>query len=428
MRDSTAVWSVPKRLGFLVLAIFLVLNALPQLAGMVPLLGDQLFIPGWQALWNAIVVWLGEHVLALPEPITVLPNGSGDTTWNYVQLFGMVMLSLIVGVAWAFADRKRVNYAALNHWLMVMVRYALASAMLMYGLIKVFKSQFPFPGLTTLTQTYGESSPMGLAWNFMGYSTGYNLFAGGAEVLAGVLLLWRRTTTLGALVAVGVTAHIAAMNFCYDIPVKLFSSTLLLMAIYLFANDLRRFVDALVLGRATAAVPLAPHFTGKRGRVTRIVAKVVFLLLMTMMAVMTWFMAREYGDDMAKPPLYGLYTVESFSVDGVVRPPLTTDKQRWQQFIVEAYGFAVVRTMDSEREFFGIETDPAKASFVLHRRKQDTPEDFTFTYEQPTPDQLIVRGTLAAGALEVNLRKVDPQSFLLVNRGFHWVNEYPFNR
>jgi hypothetical protein len=38
-----------------------------------------------------------------------------------------------------------------------------------------------------LLKPYGESSPMGLLWTFMGYSTGYNLFTGGAEALGGLL-------------------------------------------------------------------------------------------------------------------------------------------------------------------------------------------------------------------------------------------------
>ena len=57
---------------------------------------------------------------------------------------------------------------------------------------------------------------------------------------------------IGALVAVGVTAHIAALNYCYDIPVKLFSTTLLLMAIYLAGNDLRRIFDVFVLASIQA--------------------------------------------------------------------------------------------------------------------------------------------------------------------------------
>lgn len=424
MHDPTAVWSVPKRLGFLVMAIFLFLSAAPLVVQVVPGLGDAAQA-GYQALWNVVVVWTGEHVLGLAEPITVLPNGSGDTTWNYVQLFDTVMLALIVGGAWALADRKRPNYAALHEGLMVVVRYGLGATMVIYGLMKVFKGQFPFPSLTTLTQTYGESSPMGLAWSFMGYSTAYNLFTGGAEVLAGALLLWRRTATLGALVALGVTAHIVALNFSYDIPVKLFSATLLLMSVYVLADDLRRVVDVLVFGRASAAVSLPRHFAGKRAREARVALKSIFVGLLGVMALMLWNMSSEEGP---RPPLYGLYEVESFTLDGVVRPPLTTDGQRWRQLIVEAYGFAVVRTMDSKRDFFAVKTDTEARTIVLSNSHEGVATEHRFTYEQPSPEALVLHGTLATGAAQMTLRKVDPDSFLLVNRGFHWVNEQPFNR
>ena len=37
-------------------------------------------------------------------------------------------------------------------------------------------------------------------------------------------------------------------------------------------------------------------------------------------------------------------------------------------------------------------------------------------------------GTFQDAALTVRLHKVDPSKFLLVNRGFHWMNESPDNR
>jgi len=426
MRD-TAIWSVPKRLGFLVLAIFLVLNAAPLLIAYVPFVGPAVLGP-YMALWNVVVVWLGEHVLGLPEPITILPNGSGDTTWNYVQLFGMVMLSLIVGGAWALVDRRRAHYAFLHHWLLVIVRHALSVTMVMYGLAKVFPLQFQFPSLTVLTQTYGESSPMGLAWNFMGYSAAYNVFTGSAEILGGLLLLWRRTTTLGAFVAIGLMSHIVALNFCYDIPVKLFSSTLLLMAVYLFADDARRFVDALVLGRATPALELRPHFVGKGPRRVRAALKALFAVQLGVMTLALWTISRDYGPGAPKPALYGLYEVETFTLAGEVRPPLTTDEQRWRHFIVEAYGYAVVRTMDSKREFFGVDTDLDRKTIVLWQGRGNERVRHEFTYERPTAELLILRGSLGCDPVEITLRKRDPGDFLLVRRGFHWVNEYPFNR
>ncbi len=93
---------------------------------------------------------------------------------------------------------------------------------------------------------------MGVAWYFVGGSTAYTIFSGVMEVLGGALMVVRRTATLGALVSCTVLTNIVLLNFCYDIPVKLYSSNLLLMAIFLAAADARRLLNVFVLNRPTA--------------------------------------------------------------------------------------------------------------------------------------------------------------------------------
>ena len=172
------------------------------------------------------------NILQLKKPVTVFTNGSGDTTFDYLFVLTIFLLSLIGAVVWTAIDRKRTSYKKLYFWLSLIVCYYLAFYMITYGLAKVFKSQFPFPGPARLLQPYGDSSPMGLAWTFMGYSKMYNLYTGGAEVLAGILLLFRKTRMLGSLVTVAVMSNIVAMNFSYDIPVKLFSTHLMLIEMF----------------------------------------------------------------------------------------------------------------------------------------------------------------------------------------------------
>jgi len=50
------------------------------------------------------------------------------------------------------------------------------------------------------------------------------------------------------------------------------------------------------------------------------------------------------------------------------------------------------------------------------------------TYSQPDTEHVVMTGTLGGSAVVVHLRRIDPSTFLLVNRGFHWINELPFNR
>jgi hypothetical protein len=392
--------------------------------------------------WDRVVPWVGQHVLHLPNEITIRPNGSGDTTYSYVQVFIILVLSLAGSLLWSLADRKRVHYRGLARWLVVGSRYYLAFVMLGYGIVKVIKSQFPSPGLEKLLQPYGDSSPMGLLWTFMGYSPAYNVFAGGAEALGGLLLLFRRTTTLGAVVAIGVLTNIVMLNFCFDVPVKLFSVHLILVAIALAALDGRRLLHAFVLNRPAPAADLSPHLASRRWHLaTRAVKALVigFVLFQGIRDAMS--NEKQWGDRRAKPPLYGIYSVETFTRDGELAPPLLTDARRWRRFVVDREGFASMQLMDGtfERIAFKVDTAAKKATFSTYRRfapfnislkQEPKPADPTFgwTYDQPSKEILVMEGELEGHRLAVTMRASDPKDFLLVQRGFHWINEVPFNR
>lgn len=422
--QATPVWSGPRRIGFLVLAVFLLFNALPELWQVVPVVG-MVMHEGYEWLWAPVLQWVGANVLGIDRPIAYVMNGSGDTTWHWVRAFCVVVLALVGGTTWAVLDHRRGHYAGLQRWLHVLTRYALGASMLMYGVIKVFKSQFPFPHLGALTTTYGDSSPMGLAWRFMGYSDGYNLFTGGAEVLAGALLLWRRTATLGALVAIGVTANVLALNLCFDIPVKLYSATLLVMALYLAGSD-GRLLD-FVRNRATAPVEYPPHVTRRWARWTRVGLKSVFVGLMALTAIEVQAMTR-YGEAAEKPRLYGLYAVDGFVCNGEERPPLLTDGLRWRELIIERWWAVLRRMPGNERESMDFEIDEEKRTITLtHAREGQEPRDWTMQYEE-TAEGLVLRGEFEGDDLVVTLKRVDHTQMLLVSRGFRWINDAPFNR
>jgi len=53
------------------------------------------------------------------------------------------------------------------------------------------------------------------------------------------------------------------INFSYDVPVKLYSSHLLLLAVFLILPDLRRLASLLVLNRPTEPARIEPLFQRK---------------------------------------------------------------------------------------------------------------------------------------------------------------------
>ena len=247
--DAPPVWTPAQRVLFRFTFAYLVLYIFPF-----PVDGDP---NGMYAnLWHKLVPWVGKQVFHVE--ITVRPNGSGDTTYNYVQVFCFAVMAAVAAAAWTLLDRKRTAYPRLDRWLRVYVRFDLAATMITYGSVKVIKSQFPDPHLDRLLQPFGDASPMGLLWTFMGASESYNIFTGAGEILGGLLLTTRRTTLLGSLVCFGLMSHVAMLNFSYDVPVKLFSMHLLAMALFLMAPDLKRLARMFVLNRPVDPVVFRP--------------------------------------------------------------------------------------------------------------------------------------------------------------------------
>jgi hypothetical protein len=51
-----------------------------------------------------------------------------------------------------------------------------------------------------------------------------------------------------------------------------------------------------------------------------------------------------------------------------------------------------------------------------------------FNIQRPAHDRLILDSNLDGKRLHMETTWFDPKRFLLVNRGFHWIQELPFNR
>ncbi len=401
---------------------------------------------------DKVVLWTGREVFGVE--IEYRPAGSGDTTWNYVQVFDFAVIAAALTLLWTLAAwawgrlRGRAHLAnpRLHEWLRIYVRFYLAQMMIVYGAVKIIKLQFPYPRPDTLLHTYGESSPMHLLWTFMGASEGYNWFTGAGEFLAGLLLCFRRTTLLGALVAFGVMAHVAALNFCYDVPVKLFSCNLLLMSLFLMAPDLPWLVRVFVLGRPEAARgyrPLVrqPWLNGSLG----VVRTIIVLTFVGVTLYGNHERSKLYGTLTPEPPLFGLWDVEEFTLDGKVRPPLTTDAGRWQRVTFnKALTFrksnpakpriGITNMLGTSVLFAEFEADENKKTITLTSRG-GPPAVHVLRYREVEPEVIEADGEVAFLAdgkfgpkqVKVRLRHYGEDRFLLSNRGFHWINETPYN-
>ena len=405
-------WSVSRRVAFRFGVVAGALYLFPFPFGLVPKtmgIAKALSKP-----WDWAVPWFSE-LLGLGTPQNV-PTGSGDTLFAWVQMLLIVVLAAIGAGVWSIVDRKRLAYPRLQAGAIVALRYFLCSVMLGYGVAKLVESgQFPEPSLGRLDQTYGDSSPMGLLWTFMGHSQAYTMFGGIAECAGGLLLLSRRTTVVGALVLVGVMTNVVMLNFCYDVPVKLYSSLLLLCAVLILLPHARR-VGAALLGYAVPEVAPRPRGRARDERV-RLVAKIVFVACLA-------FGAYGQFSERTMPPrnaLHGTWVVETFSADGVEQAPLLTDKARWRKVIVTEWSVQM-RTMTDERlRFQGPKVDPAARTITFVKDKTEV----VLLYQR-ADKRLVLDGEFEGRKLHVTLVLQDQA--VLTSRGFNWVQEFPFNR
>jgi uncharacterized membrane protein YphA (DoxX/SURF4 family) len=421
-----AHWSPATKLAFRFACVFFPLYNLWVPLHFIPI---PFLVQANRAFWNTLVSWTAANVLHVPLIFSPLNSttGSKDTTANYVQLLCYLAVAALITLVWSVLDRKRPNYERLYEWFRLYLRMVLAAIMIPYGAAKLFPAQFPAPSLSTLLEPYGNSSPMRLLWTFMGASPSYSFFAGAVEVLGGALLIVPQLTTLGALISAAAMTNVLMLNIGYDVPVKIFTFNLVLMSIVLVLPDLRRLADFFVFNHRVEPAVVRPLFRRKRLNQIALALQLLFgIVLLSQDLYHRERDARRMAEIRAETPLYGIWSVEEFTVDGQVRPPLLTDPLRWQRIIVESSDGLTVQPMGGLQEYFGLRIDPPGKSFSISK-----PNDWMwradFGYDNPQPDVLNLKGQMDGHQIAATLRRVDESQFLLLNRGFHWINEYPVN-
>jgi hypothetical protein len=269
---------------------------------------------------------------------------------------------------------------------------------------------------------------MGDLWYSIGASPAYEIFTGCAEVLAGILLIFPRTTVLGALLTLMDLIMVFMLNMTYDVPVKLFSFHLLLMALFLLGPDISRLFDFFLRDRTSRRSRQTPLFGRQRANHIALIAQVVFWLYLVGANIYgSWTMWFKYGEGPPRPALYGIWTVDQMSVNGQARPLLLTDDTRWHRVIFDVPERVSFQHMDEKFQGFGPAVNERDQTLTL-TKDGDKNWKGRFKYERPTPNRLILDGVMDSKPVQMQLQLIDRNQYLLVSRGFHWISEYPFNR
>ncbi len=416
-------WSLPTRVAFRFSVVYFGLYGFAtQVAGGVLLL-PGFAVPALGTEWpmREITTWCARHLFGVDSPLLYRGN-SGDTLFFWVQTFWLLAVAVLATAVWSWADRQRDSYLSLHKWFRLSVRFGLAAQMFYYGMAKVIPTQFPSPALVTLVERVGNLSLTDVLWISIGASTPYQIFTGCAEVLGGLLLLTPRTTTLGALVCLASLIQVFVLNMTYDFGLKQISFHLMLMSVILLAPDLRRMASVFVLDRAVEASGQPPLFHTARANRLALLAQVVFgLYLAAMFAGISVRQWNSEGGGAPKSPLYGIWDVEELSIDGEVRSPLMNDyDRRWRRVIFDAPQRMAFQRTDDSFSRYGVSIDVDGHTLALTKgSSRDWKAGFSF--ERQDQNRLILDGTMDGYRIHMRLRRVELDTFRLLNSPFRWI-------
>ena len=448
-----AAWSPAVRLAFRIAFLyffcFILFGANGTLLDVFPVVG------GWiqdKLNWplNHLSEFVGQHLFHLTGIAAHWhASDSGDTTMNWIHDGLVLTVALVGGILWTivslFKTDPRTDYRSLHAWLRFFLRLTCGMFMMTYGLVKVFPFQMPPPSIAILTEPAGNMAPMTFLWNLIGLSPVYEIICGSAEVLGGILLLYRRTALAGALFSTFVITNVVLYNFCYDVPVKLFAANLLLGCIFL------ALPDAVSLGRyfwshkpTAPTAPWVPPTSRRAGRIailiTEVVLAIFFLVVRPIYMTIGW---RQFQAALRTPsPLVGAWHLDAtHPASGAFIDPKglpVTD------VYVASSGRAYTRSSDGQLWLSGVDLDPKKHTVRVNCYFINDPTNYAWQLsdpnhlvltsvspEPPKPDPKHPPSkppVLFTPAVLTLTRTPTPAHYPLLERGFHLISEWRYER
>lgn len=226
-----------------------------------------------------------------------------------------------------------------------LLRYVVATVMMFYGFAKLNHSQFTVLD-SQLDLPLKEVSGFWLTWYYFGYSGIYGAAIAFAQIVPATLLLFRRTSLLGAFLLAPVLFNIVLIDFGFRIDP---SATAI--AILMLAADLALLWNRRAVLR-TALLPLASSIPQARtGKSYFVMAWVVRFSIVCFAVGGTYWIANVNNRD--PTPIDGAWQATSISPPGS-----SFDSVRFVYFEYNRAWMCVLRRASGQLETHGFRVEP----------------------------------------------------------------------
>jgi hypothetical protein len=231
----------------------------------------------------------------------------------------------------------------------------------------------------------------------------------------------------GAMICLADMINVFALNMTYDVPLKVITFHLILLALFLLAPEFSRMADLFFRDRPVGASAHPPLFANPSSNRLAIAVQVVFgvylLCMFTYLNVGYWY---ALGGGSPKSPLYGIWNVEELAIDGQVRPALLNDyDRRWRRVLFDSPDKLIFQRTDDSFARYGVSVDVYSKTLQLTKGNSKTWKS-SFSFEKPASDRLILDGQMDGYAIRMKLQRVEFDTLRLLNSDFRWIRPPDF--
>lgn len=368
-----------------------------------------------------------------------------DSFVNWIIVAG---IAIIGAIGWGRTKYKEVDYNQLYYWLRVVVRYRLAIGIIGYGFIKFFPLQAPFPSISNLNTSYGDFTDWKIFSMSLGIVPAYESFLGAIEILAGMLLFFRKTATIGAAIILVFTGNVFISNLAYEGGEFVYATYLITFALFVLWFDAQRIYKLVSLEQPTAPNRFKPHFAGKTKTLRWVLKTLVVFFFVFFYGFKTYsgFHQDPYQFPRTKglSKAAGIYNVSEFKINGRTLPYAAADSVRWKDVVFEKWATISVRSnrkvvVDSAnyeqvfkndkdrdyelagtagRHYYSYTVDSVNHVLLLDNKNPHyRGEQLRLNYSRPDSATIILKGTdQHHNSIDVVLNKIDKKYPLKLSR------------
>jgi hypothetical protein len=209
------------------------------------------------------------------------------------------------------------------------------------------------------------------------------------------------------------------LNMCYDVPVKLYSFHLLMMSLFLVGSDLRRLSKFFLFNEGGEPAAVSSLFQRKRLNYFASALQIALGSFLVGDHLYRNYQTFKTEATKSESPLFGIWSVDEFTGDESL-----LKKGPWQYVIFQTPDYMAIQNRDGNLEYFTLALDREKKSFTFSA-DVDLKGELFFVEEFPGRET-ILDGYFEGNKIRVKLKRKD--EFTLLDRGFHWITEFPYNR